>query len=169
MTYRAYENLPTIWYHVSDNFDEFRELIRETWPGMDIETAEPENGDGKAILRMFCLKRDTQRIYWAGFGFQIWYQILTYVIGAKDEALLIIDEPDIYLTVRPPKAASQHFDDLGSDILIATHSTEIILEAEPGDILVVNKKNLSAKRIKDPTGLQQLFELWDRPKSCTVL
>jgi hypothetical protein len=44
-----------------------------------------------------------------------------------------------------------------SDVLIATHSTEIISEADPGDLLIVNKKTLSAKRIKDPSQLQNVF------------
>jgi len=46
---------------------------------------------------------------------------------------------------------------LGPDILIATHSTEIISEADPDDILVVNKKYNSAHRIKNPTQLQSIF------------
>ena len=127
---------------------------------MDIEPPEPQYGGGKAILRMFCPEeRYPREIYWAGFGFQVWCQMLTYVIGAKDDALLVIDEPDIYLHSDLQRQLVSILNDLGPDILIATHSTEIIVEAEPGDILVVNKKNRSARRIKDPSGLQQLFEL----------
>ncbi|MBI4850143.1 MAG: hypothetical protein HY808_16470 [Nitrospirae bacterium] len=46
---------------------------------------------------------------------------------------------------------------IDADVLIATHSTEIISEADPGDLLIVNKKSLSAKRIKDPSQLQSVF------------
>ena len=43
--------------------------------------------------------------------------------------------------------------------MIATHSTEIISEADPGDIVVINKKGRSAKRIKNPTQLQSIFSV----------
>ena len=47
--------------------------------------------------------------------------------------------------------------DLGPDILIATHSTEIITEADPNDILLINKRAISAKRMKDPNQLKKVF------------
>lgn len=48
---------------------------------------------------------------------------------------------------------------LGPDILIATHSTELISEADPDDLLVINKRYQSARRIKDPSQLQEVFEV----------
>jgi len=47
--------------------------------------------------------------------------------------------------------------EIKSDVLIATHSTEIISEADPGDLLVINKKANSAKRISNPVELQAVF------------
>jgi hypothetical protein len=37
LTHRASRNFRNIWYHYPDSFDEFRELVNSTWPGMDIE------------------------------------------------------------------------------------------------------------------------------------
>ncbi|ODR98969.1 hypothetical protein AUC68_07365 [Methyloceanibacter methanicus] len=160
LTHRASRNFRNIWYHFGDKFDEFRTLVRETWPGMDIERPEPEYGDGKATLRMFCPEeRYPREIFWAGFGFQVWCQMLTYVLRSESDSLLIIDEPDIYLHSDLQRQLLNILTDLGPDILIATHSTEIITEADPGDILIVHKKSQSAKRIKDPAQLQNLFEV----------
>lgn len=151
LTHRASRNFRNIWCHFPKNFDEFRELIQEIWPGMDIEPPEVELGGTKPILRMFCPEeRYAREIYWAGFGFQVWCQMLTYVIDAKDDSLLVIDEPDIYLHSDLQRQLLSILYDLGPDVLIATHSTEIITEAEAGDLLVVNKKARSAKRILDP-------------------
>jgi len=85
--------------------------------------------------------------------------MLTYIIDAKSDSLLVMDEPDIYLHSDLQRQMLSILYDLGPDILIATHSTEIIAEAESGDLLVVNKRARSAKRIMDPRGLQDLFEL----------
>jgi hypothetical protein len=54
LTHRASRNFRNIWYHFPDRFDEFLDLIRTTWPGMDIDGPEIERGQSKPLLRMFC-------------------------------------------------------------------------------------------------------------------
>jgi predicted ATP-dependent endonuclease of OLD family len=83
--------------------------------------------------------------------------MLTYIVRAKNDSLLIIDEPDIYLHSDLQRQLVEILRQASPDILIATHSTEIISEADPGDLLVVNKKGQSAKRIKNPSYLQAIF------------
>ena len=71
LSHRASRNFRNIWRHFPDDFDEFRELIRSTWPGMDIEPPIVEYLDQKPTLFMFCPEeRYPREIYWAGFGFQ---------------------------------------------------------------------------------------------------
>jgi len=48
---------------------------------------------------------------------------------------------------------------MGPDILIATHSTEIITEAETDDIVLVNKQRRTATRIRNPSQLEEVFRL----------
>jgi energy-coupling factor transporter ATP-binding protein EcfA2 len=40
LTHRASRNFRNIWYHFPDDFPEFRTLVTETWPGMDIQAPE---------------------------------------------------------------------------------------------------------------------------------
>lgn len=158
LTYRASRNFRNIWYHYPEDFEEYRELIRATWPGMDIEPPTIDRGADKAILHMFCPEERVPReIFWAGFGFQVWCQMLTYIVRAKEDSLLIIDEPDIYLHSDLQRQLVNLLKGIGPDIIIATHSTEIISEADAGDLLVINKKTNSAKRISDPSQLQAIF------------
>jgi len=128
---------------------------------MDIERPEIDCGvdyGDKPILHMFCPEaRFPREIYWAGFGFQVWCQMLTYMVWSRDDTLFIIDEPDIYLHSDLQRQLVSLLKELGPDILIATHSTEIISEAAPEDLLIINKKSRSAKRIKDPSELQSIF------------
>lgn len=158
LTHRASRNFRNIWHHYPDEFDQFRELIKSTWPGMDIERPEVDPSHNKPVLHMFCPEeRYPREIFWAGFGFQVWCQMLTYIVRAKDDSLLIIDEPDIYLHSDLQRQLVEILRQIAPDVLIATHSTEIISEADPGDLLVINKKGQSAKRIKNPTQLQSIF------------
>jgi energy-coupling factor transporter ATP-binding protein EcfA2 len=160
LTHRASRNFRNIWHHYPDEFEQFREFVKSTWPGMDIERPEVDRSHEKPVLHMFCPEeRYPREIFWAGFGFQVWCQMLTYIVRAHDDSLLIIDEPDIYLHSDLQRQLVEILRQASPDILIATHSTEIISEADPGDLLVINKKGRSGKRIKDPSQLQTIFSV----------
>jgi predicted ATP-dependent endonuclease of OLD family len=65
---------------------------------MDIEPPEVDATHEQARLHMFCLEeRISREIFWAGFGLQVWCQMLTYILQSDNRSLLLIDEPDIYL------------------------------------------------------------------------
>ena len=158
LSHRASRNFRNIWYHYPERFDEFTKLIRSTWPGMDIERPRIDTSAGKPRLHMFCLEnRIPRELFWAGFGFQVWCQMLTYIVEANDSAILAIDEPDIYLHSDLQRQLLGILKSLGPDILIATHSTEIVSEADYSDIVVIEKKAKSAKRMSDPTQIQKVF------------
>jgi energy-coupling factor transporter ATP-binding protein EcfA2 len=158
MTHRASRNFRNIWHHYPESFDDFRLLIQTTWPGMDIKRPEVDLSHDKPLLRMFCPEERIDReIFWAGFGFQVWCQMLTFIVNNKSATLFIIDEPDIYLHSDLQRQLVSTLRSLGPDILIATHSTEIISESDPNEILVVTKKARSAKRVGDPAQLRSIF------------
>jgi hypothetical protein len=160
LTHRASRNFRNIWHHYPESFDEFRLLIQETWPGMDIERPEVDTTHEKTLLRMFCPEeRIPRELYWSGFGFQVWCQMLTFMVMNREASLFIIDEPDIYLHSDLQRQLVTILRTLGPDILLATHSTEIVTEADPNEILVVTKTARSAKRIKDPAQLQSIFSV----------
>lgn len=107
---------------------------------------------------MFCPEeRIPREIFWAGFGFQVWCQMLTHLIQSSDASLFLIDEPDIYLHSDLQRQLLSLLRNLGPDILIATHSTEIITEAETDDIVLINKRRKTARRIQHPSQLQEVF------------
>lgn len=158
ITTRASRNFRNIWHHYPDEFDEFRKLLTRTWPGMDIQRPEVDISHDKPMLHMFCPEeRIPREIFWAGFGFQVWCQMLTFIVKNQGASLFMIDEPDIYLHSDLQRQLLTILKDLGPDIIIATHSTEIITEAEPDDILLINKNAKSAKRLKDPSQLKVIF------------
>ena len=47
--------------------------------------------------------------------------------------------------------------DINPDIILATHSTEILGEADPSEILLIDKSKASAKRLHDVEGVQQAY------------
>lgn len=158
--YTAARNFRNIWHHYPERFAEFRRVLSETWPGMDIEPPKVDYSYGKPRLHMFCPEdRIPREIFWAGFGFQVWCQMLTHLVQSNEKALFLIDEPDIYLHADLQRQLLDLLRNLGPDILIATHSTEIITEAEADDIVLINKKRKRARRIKHPSELTEVFAI----------
>ncbi len=161
-SYGAARNFRNIWYHYPEKFDLFRTSLSQTWPGMDIQLPEivPPAYQRKPTLTMFCPEeRIPREISWSGFGFQVWCQMLTHMIQSNNMALFMIDEPDIYLHSDLQRQLLGLLRDLGPDILIATHSTEIITEAEADDIILVDKKQKLARRIKSSSQLGEVFTI----------
>lgn len=158
LTHRASRNFRNIWYHYPEHFDEFRVWVQRTWPGMDIKRPEVSNRDGKACLYMFCPEQRIDReIFWAGFGFQVWCQMLTFILQARASSLLIIDEPDIYLHADLQRQLIHLLEELGPAVLLATHSTEIISEVEAECIVHISRKWRSAKRFSNSKQLHDIF------------
>jgi energy-coupling factor transporter ATP-binding protein EcfA2 len=156
--YRAARNFRNIWHHYPEKFDAFRSVLIQTWPGMDIERPEVDLSHGKPRIHMFCPEeRIPREIFWAGFGFQVWCQMLTHLIQSNESSLFLIDEPDIYLHSDLQRQLLSLLRNLGPDILIATHSTEIITEAETDDIVLISKRRKTARRIQQPSQLQDVF------------
>ena len=156
--YRAARNFRNIWHHYPDNFESFRNILRETWPGMDIEPPEIDTSHEKPVLHMFCPERRIAReIFWAGFGFQVWCQMLTHIVKSKTSSIFLIDEPDIYLHSDLQRQLLTLLQELGPDILIATHSTEMVSEAEVNDIVLIDKSSRHAKRMSNPSQLTDVF------------
>ena len=83
--------------------------------------------------------------------------MLTHIVQSSDTSIFLIDEPDIYLHSDLQRQLLSLLQNLGPDILVATHSTEIVSEAEPNDIVLIDKNRNAARRIKDPTQLNEVF------------
>ena len=153
-THRASSHFRNYWHHYPDGFDDFSALISKSWPEMTIDS--PQILDpSSARLSMFCYeKRIARELYWSGFGFQIWCQLLTHISRAASDTFLVIDEPEIYLHPDIQRQLLGIVRDSGPDIMLATHSTEIMGEADPSEIILIDKTRKSAERLKDATGVQ---------------
>lgn len=159
LSHSASRNFRNIWHHFPENFPEFKRTIQQTWPGMDIEKPEIDRSGRRPLLHMFCPKaRFPREIFWAGFGFQVWCQMLTFILQARASSMLIIDEPDIYLHADLQRQLVGLLRSLGPDIILATHSTEIISEVDPDMLLNINKSYRAARRVRNSQELQDIFQ-----------
>ncbi len=163
-TYLSPRHLRNQWYYINDNpdddkedFDILRKFLKQTWPEMDIELPELQNYNE---LVMFCKEnRITREIGWAGCGFQVWIQILSHLIWNRGATTIIIDEPEIYLHPDLQRKFVSISKNLGPQIILASHSVEIINESDIEDIIIIDKKHRSGQRLNDSRTIQKVVDL----------
>ena len=155
-THRASRHFRNYWHLYPQGFDEFADLLSQTWPSMIVEPPEPHleaagaPGQLSQRLTMFCREdRITREIYWSGFGFQIWCQLLTHISRGRSSTMLVVDEPEVYLHPDVQHQLVSILRDSGPDIVASSHSTEIIGEADPTEIIIIDKTKRSATRLKE--------------------
>jgi energy-coupling factor transporter ATP-binding protein EcfA2 len=150
-THLASRHFRNYWRYYPTGFAAFQELVETSWPGMSIQLPEASD-DGRVY--MFCREdRIDREMYWAGFGFQVWCQTLTHLNVHRDTTLIVIDEPEIYLHPDLQRQLVAILRDLDPDILLATHSAEIVAETDPSELVIIDKRAKSGRRLQDAEGV----------------
>lgn len=147
-SHRASRHFRSYWYYHPESFDAFASLVAETWPGVEI--CRPELARlGERRLAMFVRERRVPReIFWAGFGLQVWCQLIARLSQCSQATLLVLDEPETYLHPELQRRLIALLRDIRPDIIMATHSTEVMGDVDPSDLVLVNKESRAAVRLR---------------------
>lgn len=97
-----------------------------------------------------------RELFWAGDGLQIWLQILFHAFRQRKVDTLVLDEPDVFLHPDLQRRLIHILDDLGPQIILATHASEVIAEAPDDSIILVDRSKRTSRRVTDTPGLDQL-------------
>ncbi|WP_270933288.1 ATP-dependent nuclease [Falsiroseomonas oryzae] len=151
--------LRNIWYRRTDSeFDEFAREIASAWTGIEIKKPELQRAEDRTFLRMYYAENRIDReVQWSGFGFQAWLQIQTHIRRATENSILVIDEPDVYLH---PDLQRRLLSDIRTrfpQYVMATHAIEIINEADAGEIVAINNRQKSARRVRTDEDYQSVY------------
>ena len=145
LTQRHFRN---IWHYFDDGFEDFRTIIEETWPECTIKLPEFDSGENK--ITMFFKERGIDReIFWAGHGFQVWLQLMTFLVKLGRKETLVLDEPDIYLHSDMQKKLVNICKERSNQVIIATHAVDIIEESDPDDIISIDKNSNKSRRLSN--------------------
>ena len=150
-TARSSRHFRNYLWHFEDGFPEFQEFLLRTWPEVSKISAPTIPVPGQPRLVMLCFEEGhASEVQWAGFGFQVWCQLLTHLLQARDADLVVIDEPEIYLHADLQRRLVHVLRELDTSIVIATHSAEVITEVEASDIVIIDKRRSSGRRTASP-------------------
>lgn len=155
----ASRNFRNFWLHKTEQeFNDFADLVELGWPGIRVSPPEIERGRERPIVRMYF--RDgphVREVQWAGFGFQVWMQTMMHLTSSSPSSTLILDEPDVYLHPDLQHRLLRLVSQRVGQYFIATHSTEIINDVDPGEVLIVRSEARSAKRIQGDSGYADVY------------
>ncbi len=138
-------------------FPKFRELAESTWPGLGINDL-----DGRSLFKggqLTLIVRDADfaaEIGWMGHGLQMWLQTMWFLAKSSDDSTVILDEPDVYMHADLQRKLVRFIKNRYKQVLIATHSIEIISEVEPENILVIEKSRTASVYTTSVPAVQRL-------------
>lgn len=149
LTPRHFRN---VWYLMPDGFDELQDIIAKTWPGYTIEA--PEVHAINQLQMFFREDRILREVFWAGHGFQVWLQLMTFLIKLGRVDTLVLDEPDIFLHSDMQKKLVNICRDRSNQVIVATHAVDIIEEVSPEDVITIDKNSDKSTRLSDINEVQ---------------
>lgn len=164
-----------------DRLPSFRALAEQTWHGLQVrELAVSGTSEGKTLSLLVRNDDYVAEIATMGHGLQMWLQTMWFLSRIDDGATVILDEPDVYMHPDLQRRLIRHLRQTRRQVVVTSHSVEIMSEVHPEDILVLDRQNPrssfassfpAAQKVLDHVGSAhnlQLARLWHAKRSLLV-
>lgn len=146
-------------WRLHEEFAEFKRLAEATWPGLAVEPVEHRTNSKGTLLWMPVRDGDfVGEIGLMGHGLQMWLQMIWFVSRVSTHAIVVLDEPDVYMHPDLQRKLFRLVRNRFQQAVVATHSIEIMAEADPSEILIVDKKRRVSRFANTEPALQLLIE-----------
>lgn len=142
--------------------DEWVEWATPWLPDLQFDSLDENySSDGIELHAYFyeAGSRVPKELVWTGDGIQIWLQILFHIYRVKDQDTIVLDEPEVYLHPDLQRKLVHLLESTGRQVVVATHSSEVVSEAEKSLITTVDKSKRTAHRATKAADLEALSAL----------
>jgi len=139
------------------HLEEFGDLSQESWPGIQIR--ELHIGDGLPGDAIELLVRDGEFVTEVGnmgHGLQMWLQTMWFLARVRGAGSVILDEPDVYMHPDLQRRLVRLIRKRYPQVIVTTHSTEIMAEATPDEILIVDRTKAISTRATSAPAVQRI-------------
>ena len=138
-------------------WDDFVELAQKTWKGLRVHDIEYFLEDD--LMRLFISDSDFYaEIGLMGSGLQMWLQIMWFLARTKTNTTVILDEPDVYMHPDLQRKLIRIVKSRYPQVIIATHSIEMISEVDPSGILTIDKRKRRLSYASDMEVVQNIID-----------
>lgn len=160
----ASRNFRNQLFYYDEAFPTFREFAESTWDGLQIKSVELSYSDEGQIIHFFVRVFDFEaEISWMGHGLQMWVQTMWFISQCSRNSIVILDEPDVYMHADLQRRLVRLVSPMFSQLIIATHSLEIIEEVSSDNIIPIDSHKDLIKPIGDEIPLMQLTKEMGSP------
>ncbi len=141
------------------NFPKFRELSEQSWIGLGIRELDGRSAFEGGHLGLIVRDNNfSAEIGWMGHGLQMWLQTMWFLSKCSDDSTVILDEPDVYMHADLQRKLIRLLKGRYKQIMIATHSVEIMSEVEPENIMPVDASQKKLDYASKSPMVQQIIE-----------
>ncbi len=149
-------------YEKTSIYRAWDKLLRETWPSVAVVNFDKDVGVSNKELSMIMREGPVvSEAAWVGGGLQAWMQILWFLCQTSKKGVIVLDEPDVYLHADMQRKLIKLLGDREHrQIVIATHSTEIISDTPLETITVITKREKKSYRPSSKSRLQSVIDSW---------
>jgi ABC-type uncharacterized transport system ATPase subunit len=126
-----------------ESFPRFVELSEQSWKGLHIRSLDGRSGLPASNDKLLLWVQDggyVSEIGWMGSGLQMWLQIMWFLSRVNQDEVIILDEPDVYMHPELQRKLIRLLRNHYKQVIVSTHSIEIISEVEPSNILIIDKR-----------------------------
>jgi hypothetical protein len=140
-------------------FAEFKRISEATWPGLAIQELRGQGRRQGAELELMIRNDDfVAGVSWMGHGLQMWLQTMWFLARCNNFDTAILDEPDVYMHADLQRRLIRFLKGRHPQVIVATHSIEIMSEVDPENILVVDREKRQAQFTTDIPQVQQVVD-----------
>jgi hypothetical protein len=93
-----------------------------------------------------------------GHGLQMWLQAIWFLCRTSRNHTVVFDEPDVYMHPDLQRKLIRHLRTLRPQVIVATHSTEILSEVKASNVLVIDRASAQAAFSTSLPSVQKVLE-----------
>ena len=138
------------------SFEVFRETAQRTWPGLRIQDISYDVTNNKISLMVFDSDFSAE-IGMMGSGLQMWLQIIWFICRNNPKDTVVLDEPDVYMHPDLQRKLLDIVRNRFSQVIITTHSIEMMSDVDPDQIVTVDKYSRKARYADSYEAVQKVI------------
>jgi predicted ATPase len=142
-----------------ERFPRLQNLAEQTWHGLRIEELIGA-GRGRGTELQLLIRNDdyVSELSTMGHGLQMWLQTMWFLSRIDDSATVTLDEPDVYMHPDLQRRLIRHLRRSHSQVIVTTHSVEIMAETEADDMLVIDRREDVSRFATSMPAAQRVLE-----------
>ena len=165
-THRASRHFRNFWHYFPEGFEQFATLVK----AIDLDGSGAANSTWLPATWPCSLREDrvTRELYRAELGFRSGVSSLLIYRDRKESSLIVMDEPETFLHPDVQRHLLSVVRDVGADVVLATHSSEIMAKSDPSEIVLIDKQKRAGERLKDVVGVQKALDAVGSTQNITL-